>query len=99
MLQDWQQANRPSRSDSLVSVSGSDAASTGAALARLLGAGQPAQEALQPLESPIPTTLIRYSGNREEALAVRRALGLGELEVGPTSPGAAVQVLVGNDWS
>lgn len=99
VLQDWQQANRPSRSDSLVSVSGSDAASTGAALARLLGAGQPAQEALQPLESPIPTTLIRYSGNREEALAVRRALGLGELEVGPTSPGAAVQVLVGNDWS
>lgn len=99
VLQNWQQANPPAASDTLVMVSGSDAISTGTALARLLQAGQPAQEALQPLESPIPTTLIRYSGNRDEALAVRRALGLGELEMGPTSPGAGVHVLIGNDWS
>ena len=47
-----------------------------------------------------PRTLILHGNgnNLKQAQAVRKALGLGELQRGPLSPGAGVQVLLGKDW-
>jgi anionic cell wall polymer biosynthesis LytR-Cps2A-Psr (LCP) family protein len=99
VLQDWQQERTPGSDDTLVSVMGSDPSATTSAIATLQRGGQPVQEALQPLEAAIAATVIRYSNNREEALEVRRLLGVGELEQGPTPPAAAIVVLLGQDWS
>ena len=99
VLQDWQQERAPSSDDTLVSVMGSDPGATARAVARLQRGGQPVQEALQPLEAAIAATVIRYGTNRDEALEVRKLLGLGEIEQGPTPPASAVVVLLGQDWS
>ena len=99
VLQDWQQERAPSSDDTLVSVMGSDPGATAKAVARLQRGGQPVQEALQPLEAAIAATVIRYGNNRDEALEVRKLLGLGEIEQGPTPPASAVVVLLGQDWS
>ena len=99
VLQDWQQERAPSSDDTLVSVMGSDPGATARAVARLQRGGQPVQEALQPLEAAIAATVIRYGNNRDEALEVRKLLGLGEIEQGPTPPASAVVVLLGQDWS
>ena len=99
VLQDWQQERAPSSDDSLVSVMGSDPGATARAVARLQRGGQPVQEALQPLEAAIAATVIRYGTNRDEALEVRKLLGLGEIEQGPTPPASAVVVLLGQDWT
>ena len=99
VLQDWQQERAPGSDDTLVSVMGSDPGATTSAVATLQRGGQPVQEALQPLEAAIGATVIRYSSNREEAVEVRRLLGVGELEQGPTPPAAAIVVLLGQDWN
>ena len=99
VLQDWQQERSPSSDDTLVSVMGSDPSATARAVTRLQRGGQPVQEALQPLEAAIAATVIRYGNNRDEALEVRKLLGLGEVEQGPTPPGSAVVVLLGQDWT
>ena len=99
VLQDWQQERSPSSDDTLVSVMGSDPGATARAVTRLQRGGQPVQEALQPLEAAIAATVIRYGNNRDEALEVRKLLGLGEVEQGPTPPGSGVVVLLGQDWT
>ena len=68
-------------------------------MTQLQRGGQPVQEALQPLEAAIAATVIRYGNNRDEALEVRKLLGLGEVEQGPTPPGSGVVVLLGQDWT
>jgi len=99
VLQDWQQERSPSSDDTLVSVMGSDPGATARAVTQLQRGGQPVQEALQPLEAAIAATVIRYGNNRDEALEVRKLLGLGEVEQGPTPPGSGVVVLLGQDWT
>ena len=99
VLQDWQQERSPSSDDTLVSVMGSDPGATARAVTQLQRGGQPVQEALQPLEAAIAATVIRYGDNRDEALEVRKLLGLGEVEQGPTPPGSGVVVLLGQDWT
>ena len=98
VLDRWLSQRPPSDSDTAVAVMGSDPISSSQALNQLRQAGQPAYEAELPLEAPLPRTLIRYSGGRAEALAVRRALGQGELQPGPTPPDTGIAVLLGQDW-
>jgi LCP family protein required for cell wall assembly len=98
VLERWFSQGPPSDSDTAVAVMGTNPFSSGQAVNKLQQAGQPAFEAELPLEAPIPRTLIRYSVGRAEALAVRLALGQGELQPGPTSPDTGIVVLLGQDW-
>jgi len=98
VLERWLSQRPPTGSETAVAVMGSDPIKSGQALNRLRRAGQPAYEAELPLEAPLPRTLIRYSGGREEALAVQSALGQGELQPGPTPPDTGIAVLLGQDW-
>lgn len=102
LLEHWRQGQRPDPAQGTVHVEASlgpatDAAIDGA-IQRLERAGLAPLLSPTPLELPIPRTLIRHGSDPKQALAVRKALGLGELQRGAREPGASVQVLLGQDW-
>ncbi|NBP99166.1 MAG: LytR family transcriptional regulator [Synechococcaceae bacterium WB6_3A_227] len=90
----------PSANNPKVNVEGIETISTNTAVERLQGAGLAAQASFLDAELMRPRTLILHGNgnNLKQAQAVRKALGLGELQRGPLSPGAGVQVLLGKDW-
>ncbi|NCU75809.1 MAG: LytR family transcriptional regulator [Synechococcaceae bacterium WB7_1C_051] len=100
LLELWHQAQAPSANNPKVNVEGIETISTNTAVERLQGAGLAAQASFLDAELMRPRTLILHGNgnNLKQAQAVRKALGLGELQRGPLSPGAGVQVLLGKDW-
>jgi len=102
LLEHWRQAQRPDPAQGTVHVEASlgpaNQAASDAAIQRLERAGLAPLLSPTPLELPLPRTLIRHGSDLKQALAVRKALGLGELQRGPRAPGASVQVLLGQDW-
>jgi hypothetical protein len=102
LLEHWRQGQRPDPAQGTVHVEASlgpaHEAASDAAIQRLERAGLAPVLSATPLELPIPRTLIRHGSDLKQALAVRKALGLGELQRGAREPGASVQVLLGQDW-
>jgi len=100
LLELWHQAQAPSANNPQVNVEGIEPISTNTAVERLQGAGLAAQASFLDAELMRPRTVILHGNgnNLKQAQAVRKALGLGELQRGPLSPGAGVQVLLGKDW-
>ena len=98
LLELWHQGQSPTSENSLINLEGAEGESTTRALELLQGAGLIAQLSSNSAEQQRQRTLILHGRNPKQALAVRKVLGVGELQRGPLSPGAEVEVLLGKDW-
>ncbi len=98
ILELWHQGQSPTAENSLINLEGAEGESTTRALELLQGAGLIAQLSSNSAEQQRQRTLILHGRNSKQALAVRKVLGVGELQRGPMSPGAEVEVLLGKDW-
>ena len=98
ILELWHQGQRPTSENSLINLEGAEGESTTRALELLQGSGLIAQLSSNSAEQQRQRTLILHGRNSKQALAVRKVLGVGELQRGPMSPGAEVEVLLGKDW-
>jgi LCP family protein required for cell wall assembly len=98
LLEIWHQNQPPALPNPQVSIEGAETDSTSRALDKLLAAGIRAQISFSNGELPRLRTLIIHGRNPQQAQAVRKILGVGELQRGPLSPGAGVSVLLGKDW-